>query len=125
MKKTGRPVSPHVTIYSFPVQAISSIANRATGMCLSFGCMGLGAIELTCGSGSALSLMETIGSSSFWIAGPAKFCVSFPLIYHYLGGLRHGIWDRYPDLLTTEDTMKSSYALLGGSAVLASATMFV
>ena len=37
MAETGRPVSPHVTIYSFPVVALSSIANRVTGTMLSFG----------------------------------------------------------------------------------------
>ena len=30
--KNGRPVSPHVTIYKFPVTALSSITNRATGV---------------------------------------------------------------------------------------------
>ena len=35
--KLGRPVSPHVTIYKFPITAISSIANRATGIALSVG----------------------------------------------------------------------------------------
>ena len=29
---TGRPVSPHVTTYAFPVVAISSILNRVTGV---------------------------------------------------------------------------------------------
>jgi succinate dehydrogenase (ubiquinone) cytochrome b560 subunit len=24
---------------------------------------------------------------------PAKFIISFPLVYHYLGGLRHFAWD--------------------------------
>lgn len=32
--KTGRPVSPHVTIYDFPPAALSSIANRVTGVAL-------------------------------------------------------------------------------------------
>ncbi len=35
--KKGRPVSPHVTIYKFPVTAISSITNRVTGIALSIG----------------------------------------------------------------------------------------
>ena len=35
--KTGRPVSPHVTIYKFPPSALSSIANRVTGVALSVG----------------------------------------------------------------------------------------
>jgi len=28
---TGRPVSPHVLIYAFPIAAISSVTNRVTG----------------------------------------------------------------------------------------------
>ena len=35
--KTGRPVSPHVSIYAFPVGAISSITNRVTGAVLGVG----------------------------------------------------------------------------------------
>ena len=27
------------------------------------------------------------------LAYPAKFIVSFPLVYHYLGGMRHFVWD--------------------------------
>lgn len=33
-QKTGRPMSPHVTIYDFPAAALSSIANRVTGVAL-------------------------------------------------------------------------------------------
>ena len=46
MKETGRPVSPHVTIYAMPITAISSITNRVTGCALSVGCAGLGLAEL-------------------------------------------------------------------------------
>jgi succinate dehydrogenase (ubiquinone) cytochrome b560 subunit len=125
MKKTGRPVSPHVTIYAFPITALSSIANRVTGVALSFGCLGLGAIELAGGNGAALHVMESIAASSFLVAGPAKFAVSFPLIYHYLGGVRHLMWDYNPDLLTTKQTEQTSYALLGTSLVAGGILMFV
>merc|ERR1712224_402736 len=37
MNKTGRPVSPHVMIYSLPVGAVASITVRITGMMLSIG----------------------------------------------------------------------------------------
>ena len=72
MKKTGRPVSPHVTIYSFPVGAISSITNRVTGCALSLGAAGLGAVEIVAGPGTSLELMQTIGSQGFLVAAPAK-----------------------------------------------------
>ena len=38
MNKTGRPISPHVTIYKFPPAAITSILNRFTGIALFGGC---------------------------------------------------------------------------------------
>lgn len=88
--KFGRPVSPHVTIYSFPMGALSSISNRLSGIMLSFGAAGVGTVELVGGTGSALQLMQAVGSASnpvLLVAG-AKFSVAFPLIYHYLGAVR-------------------------------------
>lgn len=35
--KLGRPISPHVTIYKFPITALTSIANRGTGIMLTVG----------------------------------------------------------------------------------------
>ncbi|KAL3798813.1 hypothetical protein HJC23_004601 [Cyclotella cryptica] len=117
MAKTRRPVSPHVTIYSFPVCAISSIATRVTGCALSFGCAGLGIVEIFGGSGAALSLMQVIGESGALVAAGAKFSVAFPVVYHYLGGLRHLVWDAKPDLLTNVDVEKASYGLIGASVL--------
>lgn len=125
MKQTGRPVSPHVTIYSFPVTAISSITNRVTGITLALGAAGLGSIEIVAGPGSALSLMQTIGSQGFMIAGPAKFAVAFPVVYHYAGALRHFAWDYFPDYLNNVDAEKSSYALMGGATVVSGIMMFI
>lgn len=125
MKQTGRPVSPHVTIYSFPVGAISSITNRVTGCALSVGCAGLGALELVGGSGTSLHLMQTIGSQGFLIAAPAKFCVAFPIVYHYFGAIRHFMWDYFPEQLNNVDVPKTSWALLGGSAATSTVLMFV
>ena len=89
MKRTGRPVSPHVTIYSFPIAAISSITNRVTGTALSLGVAGLAAAELVGFGGGALQCMECVGNydGALVVAG-AKFTVSFPILYHYLAGLR-------------------------------------
>ena len=117
MKKTGRPVSPHLTIYAFPVGAISSITNRVTGCALSFGAAGLGALELVGGPGTSLSLMETIGSQGFLVAAPAKFAVSFTIVYHYFGAIRHFAWDNMPDYLNNVDVPKASYLLLGSSTL--------
>ena len=41
MAKLGRPVSPHVTIYAFPIVALSSITVRITGVLLTLGTTGI------------------------------------------------------------------------------------
>ena len=123
--QTQRPVSPHVTIYSFPVCALSSITTRVTGCALSFGGAGLGLVEIIGGNGAALELMSTIGGGGVMTAGIAKFSVAFPFIYHYLGGLRHLVWDNSPEMLTNVDVEKASYALVGSSVLLSGIAIFV
>lgn len=125
MAATRRPVSPHVTIYSFPVCALASITTRVTGCALSFGAAGLGAVEIVGGNGAALELMSTIGSQGGLVVAGAKFAVAFPFIYHYLGGLRHLVWDNKPEMLTNVDVEKTSYALVGGSVLLSGVAMVV
>ncbi|CAN0412533.1 unnamed protein product [Pylaiella littoralis] len=112
--RTGRPVSPHVTIYDFPPAALSSIANRVTGVALVVGMYGIsGASLVGC---DAPGLMTALGSSG---VGPAvKLAVSFPLVYHYLGAVRHTVWDYVPDTLQTAGVAKTSYALLGASGAI-------
>jgi succinate dehydrogenase (ubiquinone) cytochrome b560 subunit len=119
MSQTGRPVSPHVTIYSFPITALTSITNRATGVALSVGAFGVASLELINGSGAAMTLMQDISSNSGMIVtSGAKFTVAFPIVYHYLGGVRHLAWDNFPEMLNNVDVGKASYALVGGSVVL-------
>lgn len=125
MKATGRPVSPHVTIYAFPIAALSSITNRVTGCLISFGCLGLGAAELVGGGGTSLCLMQWIGSQGTLIAASAKFTVAFPVVYHYLGALRHFYWDSIPDSLTNEQVAKASYILFGATTAISAGLMLV
>jgi succinate dehydrogenase (ubiquinone) cytochrome b560 subunit len=91
------------------------------------GAAGLGAAELVGGSGTALTIMQTIGgSSSPLIVASAKFCVAFPVSYHYLGAIRHLVWDAKPEFLTTnEEVAKSSYFLFGGALAASGILMIV
>jgi succinate dehydrogenase (ubiquinone) cytochrome b560 subunit len=125
MKESGRPVSPHVTIYAFPIAALSSITNRVTGIAMAVGCFGLGSIEIVGGSGSALQVVQSIGSSGTLLAGGAKFSLVFPVAYHYFGALRHLRWDAQPDLLTNAKVATSSYYLFVAAAITASIATLV
>lgn len=113
--KLGRPVSPHVTIYRFPLSALTSIANRVTGVSLSVGVAGIAGLALVGGDVSAV--LSGIGSVPL-VGTVGKLAVSFPLIYHYLGGVRHVVWDKNPSTLTNEDVEKASLVLIGSSVVL-------
>ena len=67
----GRPLSPHVTIYAFPLAAIASITHRVTGFGLTVGVYGM-ALNTLFGGNTAL-LMETIGNSSIGGLAKARF----------------------------------------------------
>jgi len=126
MNRTGRPVSPHVTIYALPVAAVASITTRITGVMLSFGAFGIGGLDLVAGPGASLEVMQTLGSSGFLVAAPAKFAVAFPLVYHSLGALRHFVWDYFPDkYLNNVDVAKSSVALFGSAGVMSLGLMIL
>lgn len=117
-------MSPHVTIYAFPVGALSSITNRVTGCILSFGAAGLGFVELF-GAGNSMWIMQTIGSQGLLVASAAKFTVAFPIVYHYAGAIRHLAWDYKPEYLENTDVEKSSMALFGASTLISAGFMFV
>ena len=101
-------MSPHVEIYRFPTVAISSITNRVTGVMLSIGVSGIGAMAFMGADPSAV----TTAIASAGLCSCPKFAVAFPLVYHYLGGIRHIVWDRSPEQLTNED-VESSAVLIG------------
>ena len=95
--------------------SITSILNRITGVALSVGMTGIGALALV--GADVPSVMSSIGSMPI-IGVLAKFSVGFPLVYHYLGGVRHFIWDKMPEsTLTNEKVVIASYASLGSAAL--------
>ena len=45
-------------------------------------------------SGDLVGAVEAFKAAAPALVLPAKFVVAFPLVYHYLGGVRHVIWDK-------------------------------
>jgi succinate dehydrogenase (ubiquinone) cytochrome b560 subunit len=114
-EKLGRPVSPHVTIYAFPLAAWTSVAHRFTGAALTVGMYSIGIGALA--GADVASYMNALGHSGI---GPlAKFIVAFPITFHTLGGVRHLYWERFPDNLSPETQRQASVALLASSTVIA------
>lgn len=97
--------------------------NRITGVTLSVGITGVGAVALL--GGDVPALASFLGNIT--VVGPVvKFAAGFPLIYHYFGAVRHVIWDRMPEsTLTTADVTQSSYILLGSSLAVSIGAAFI
>ena len=105
-------ISPHVSIYSFPVSAITSILNRITGTALTGMYIGGGFSKI--GGYDIISFYESLSKIQ---KTSVDLCLLFPSVYHTFGGIRHLMWDTYPKLLTNQKVAKSSYLLLGISFV--------
>eukprot|EP00877_Chromochloris_zofingiensis_P003286 jgi/Chrzof1/12959/Cz07g14020.t1_SDH3[v5.2] len=113
-------IKPH---YKFPWGATTSIMNRATGVALTVGATGAAYIALT---GDLPGAVLAFKANYPLLVFPAKFLVAYPLVYHYLGGMRHFVWDLHKignqadhtSLLETERVETSSKILLASSVVL-------
>ena len=69
--------------------------------------------------------MRDLAEAGPVVATVAKFSVAFPCVYHYLGVVRHLVWDRFSDMLTNVDVVMASYALVGGSVLASVGIAFV
>ena len=87
-----RPLSPHLTIYRWPVTMLTSITHRATGMGLSFGAVVLAWWLVSISNGPE-------GWQSFHALADTPvgllvlFGLTWALVYHFFNGLRHLAWD--------------------------------
>ncbi|TMW63038.1 hypothetical protein Poli38472_005656 [Pythium oligandrum] len=122
-KRLGRPLSPHVTVYKQPVTAVSSILNRIAGTGLAIGFGGLGAIAAA--GGDVPGWITATQTAAPGLMPFVKFLVAFPLTYHYIGGVRHLVWDRKPEYITFKVSQKSSVAAIGGAIAVSIAASFV
>ncbi|XP_077012804.1 succinate dehydrogenase cytochrome b560 subunit, mitochondrial isoform X1 [Tamandua tetradactyla] len=89
-----RPLSPHLTIYRWPLTMIMSASHRGSGIGLSTGVtlFGLSALILPGNFESYLELVKSLCLGPALIY-TAKFLLAFPLTYHALNGIRHLSWD--------------------------------
>ena len=87
-----RPMSPHVTIWKWHPTMLSSILHRATGIVLHLGLLKLAIVLAFLAAGPKWFtkveplVYSPLGTFSF-------FAVVGILIYHFLNGIRHLVWD--------------------------------
>ena len=107
-------ISPHVTIYNFPITAISSIAIRLSGFYLS----GLFIAGGTC---CYIKKEDEIKNTYLSLEKKYQTAINYsiitPVTYHTCGGLRHLLWDKYPKLLNNKSVARSSFLLFSLSGL--------
>jgi succinate dehydrogenase / fumarate reductase cytochrome b subunit len=88
-----RPLSPHLTIYRWPVTMMTSITHRATGMALTGGALilawWLGAIS----NGLDGGYQQFMALAASPLGMLVLFGATWSLAYHFFNGLRHLAWD--------------------------------
>ncbi|MEV8519409.1 succinate dehydrogenase, cytochrome b556 subunit [Dyella marensis] len=92
MADTRRPLSPHLQIYKWQVQMVTSILHRATGIALAVGTLLImwGLLALAGGESSFNQFKTCIGSP---IGLVLMFGWSWALFFHLCNGIRHLVQD--------------------------------
>ncbi len=110
-------ISPHVTIYKFPITAISSILNRGTGLLMSGNFVLIGNYYIFSGLGLIKSYERQYDNRIRTIENSVCYIAESCLVYHTLAGIRHLIWDNNPTLLSNKKVMNSSKFILFSTAL--------
>jgi succinate dehydrogenase / fumarate reductase cytochrome b subunit len=87
-----RPLSPHLTIYRWPVTMATSITHRATGVGLSLGAVILAWWLVSISNGpEGWESFHALSDTPIGLL--VVFGLTWSLVYHFLNGIRHLAWD--------------------------------
>ncbi len=116
MATPQRPLSPHLQVYRWQVQMVTSILHRATGIILA-----VGALLIACGLMHLAAGEAAWTRFTGWMTSPIGLVVlvgwTWALSYHLLNGVRHLVQDTgrgYP----IPEFVRSSWASIIGNLVL-------
>lgn len=123
MNRGNRPLSPHLTIYRPQMSSMTSIFVRLTGIGLTLGFLLIVWWLLAAATGPGYFAFVD-GLLTSWLGLLVMVVSLWALWYHFLGGVRHLIWDMgYGFELKTADMM--GYVMIGGSFVLTLLTLVI
>ncbi|MBN9072691.1 MAG: succinate dehydrogenase, cytochrome b556 subunit [Rhizobiales bacterium] len=119
----ARPLSPHLTVYRWPITMTMSILHRITGGALYVGTL-LIAWWLIAAATSPAHFAFVQWLITSWLGLLVLFGYTFALFLHLLGGIRHFIWDVGAGL-DKHTASKLGWATLIGAAILTVAVWVV
>lgn len=92
MSNEGRPLSPHLTIYRWPITMTLSILHRMTGVALSVGLIAF-VVWLEAIAYDAVPY-DTVMAALASLPGQVVLAgFAFSFFFHLCNGIRHLVWD--------------------------------
>ncbi len=92
MPASARPLSPHLSIYRWQIQMVTSIVHRGTGMFLAVGLLLVAWALIALASGPA-AFGEVSAFCASWIGIVLLIGWTWSLAFHLLNGIRHLLQD--------------------------------
>ena len=92
MNNNDRPLSPHISIYRWPVTMVTSILHRGTGLAMSVGLV-LFVFWLADAASGPESYAAFAGAMGSTFGRILLIGWSFAFFYHLSNGIRHLVWD--------------------------------
>ena len=123
MSNHDRPLSPHLSIYRWPITMVSSILHRATGIAMAVGFIVLVAWLFDAASGPE-AYAVFLGAMNTLIGKLLLIGWSFAFFYHLANGVRHLVWDTGRGL-EKEQATASAWLVIIASIVLTAAFWLV
>lgn len=118
MSNTERPLSPHLSIYRWPITMTLSILHRATGVAMAVGFLVLAAWLVSAATGpdeyARFSTTMSTAIGQLLLVG-----WSFAFFYHLMNGIRHLVWDTGRGLEKRQATVSAWFVLVASIAVTA------
>ncbi len=123
MSDQGRPLSPHISIYRWPITMVLSILHRATGIAMTAGFIVFVVWLFDTASGpDAYAVFQSAMGSL--IGKLLLIGWSFAFFYHLCNGVRHLVWDSGRGFEIAQAN-RSSWIVLASAALLSAAFWWV
>ncbi len=118
MANPQRPLSPHLQVYRWQVQMVTSILHRASGIVLAFGALVIawGLLALAGGRESWAAFAHCIGSPFGMVV---LFGWAWAFSYHLINGIRHLVQDAGYDYAIPQFVRNSWISIIGSLVMVA------
>lgn len=123
MNNNDRPLSPHLSIYRWPITMVSSILHRATGIAMAAGFIVLVGWLFDAASGPDV-YAKFLGVMDSTLGCVLLVGWSYAFFYHLSNGIRHLVWDTGRGLEIGQATA-SAWFVIVASIVLTAAFWWV